>query len=87
MVGTFGEVDFIYSRYVPPGEAYFLDPGDIKKHFYRRGSWKEVILPSLGPYKRGRYTGDVSMSFQKTQARSRIYGISVTPGDYENLGA
>ena len=87
MVGTFGEIDFIYSRYVPPGEMYFLDPGDIKKHFFRRGSWKEVILPSLGPYKRGRYTGDVSMSFQRTQARSRVYGVSVTPGDYPNLGA
>jgi hypothetical protein len=87
MIGTFGEIDFIYSRYIPAGEAYFVDTGDISKHFYRKGSWKEVILPSLGPYKRGRFTGDVTLKFKRTQARSRIYGISQTPGDYPNLGA
>ena len=87
MMTSFGDVDFVYSRYVPDGEAYYVNTGDITKHFYRGGSWKEVLLPSLGPYKRGRYTGDVTLKFRKTNARSRIYGISTTVADYPNLVA
>ena len=85
MMTSFGDIDFVYSRYIPDGEAYFVNVGDITKHFYRGGSWKEVLLPSLGPYKRGRYTGDVTLKFKRTNARSRMYGISTTPGDYANL--
>lgn len=86
MVGTFGTIDFAYSRYCPAGELYFLNTDDISKHFYKNGSWKEVLLPSLGPYKRGRFTGDVTAKFLKTQARSRFYGGSVDPEDYPNFG-
>lgn len=84
--GTFGTIDFVYSRYIPDDEAYFVNVSDISKHFRRGGSWKEVLLPSLGPYKRGRFTGDVTMRFRKTNARCRIIGISQDPDDYPNLG-
>jgi hypothetical protein len=86
MIGTFGEVDFVYSRYIPDNELYFVNTNDITKHFYRRGSWKEVLLPSLGPYKRGRFTGDVTIKFQKTHARTRLFGVSQNPADYPNFG-
>ena len=82
---SFGDIDFVYSRYIPDGEAYFVNTKDITKHFFRGGSWKEVLLPSLGPYKRGRYTGDVSLKFKRTNARSRMYGISQVVADYPNL--
>lgn len=85
MMTSFGDIDFVYSRYIPDGEAYYVNTSDVTKHFYRGGSWKEVLLPSLGPYKRGRYTGDVTLKFKRTNARSRIYGISTTVGDYANL--
>lgn len=86
MIGTFGEVDFVYSRYIPANELYFVNTSDITKHFYRRGSWKEVALPSNGPYKRGRFTGDITMKFQKTHARVRMFGVSTNPADYPNFG-
>jgi hypothetical protein len=86
MIGSFGEVDFVYSRYIPDNELYFVNTNDITKHFYRRGSWKEVLLPSLGPYKRGRFTGDVTIKFQKTHARTRLFGVSQNPADYPNFG-
>lgn len=86
MIGSFGEVDFVYSRYIPANELYFVNTSDITKHFYRNGSWKEVLLPSLGPYKRGRFTGDVTMKFKKTHARSRMFGVSQNPADYPNFG-
>jgi hypothetical protein len=85
MMTSFGDIDFVYSRYIPDGEAYLVNTKDITKHFLRGGSWKEVLLPSLGPYKRGRYTGDVTLKFKRTNARSRIYGISTTVADYPNL--
>ena len=85
MMTSFGDIDFVYSRYIPDGEAYFVNTKDITKHFFRGGSWKEVLLPSLGPYKRGRYTGDVSLKFKRTNARSRMYGISQVVADYPNL--
>jgi hypothetical protein len=83
---SFGDIDFVWSRYIPAGELYFVNTSDITKHFYRNGRWKEVLLPSNGPYKRGRFTGDVGIKFKKTNARSRIYGASVTAADYDNLG-
>jgi len=86
MMTSFGDIDFVYSRYIPAGEAYLVNTKDITKHFFRGGSWKEVVLPSLGPYKRGRYTGDVTLKFKRTNARSRLYGISTTVADYPNLG-
>jgi hypothetical protein len=85
MMTSFGDIDFVFSRYIPDGEAYFVNTKDITKHFFRGGSWKEVLLPSLGPYKRGRYTGDVTLKFKRTNARSRIYGISTNVADYPNL--
>jgi hypothetical protein len=85
MMTSFGDIDFVFSRYIPDGEAYFVNVKDISKHFFRGGSWKEVLLPSLGPYKRGRYTGDVTLKFKRTNARSRVYGISQNVADYPNL--
>ncbi len=84
---TYGTIDFVYSRYIPAAEAYFVNTADITKHWYKGGSPKEVILPSNGPYKRSRYTFDVTMKFRKTQCRSRITGISVNANDYANLAA
>ena len=84
---TWGYLDFVYSRYIPEAEAYFVNTNDITKHWYKGGSPKEVILPSNGPYKRSRYTFDWTMKFRKTQCRSRIYGISTNMDDYANLAA
>ncbi len=87
LITSFGEIDFVWSRYIPAAEAYFVNTNDITKHWYRGGSPKEVILPSNGAYKRSRYTFDVTMKFRKTQCRSRITGISVNADDYPNIAA
>jgi hypothetical protein len=82
---SFGDIEFVLSRYIPPGAAFLVDTGDISKHAYKNGAWKEVRLPSLGPYKRGRFTGDYTMMFRKTAARVKIVNASVTAAHYPNL--
>jgi hypothetical protein len=82
---SFGDIEFTLSRYIPPGAAFLLDTSDITIHPYKNGAWKEVRLPSLGAYKRGRFTGDYTMMFRKTAARTKIVNASVNPAHYPNL--
>jgi hypothetical protein len=82
---SFGDIEFTLSRYIPAGAAFLIDTNDITIHPYKNGAWKEVRLPSLGPYKRGRFTGDYTMMFRKTAARTKIVNASVNPAHYQNL--
>lgn len=81
----FGRVRFQLSRYIPAGSAYLVDMSDLSKHFYKGGEWKEVLLPSNGPYKRGRFTGDVTIAFKGEQKRVKITGASTNPANYANM--
>lgn len=81
----FGRIRFQLSRYIPAGSAYLVDMSDIKKHPYKGGEWKEALLPSNGPYKRGRFTGDYTMSFRGEQKRVKITGASTNPAHYANM--
>jgi hypothetical protein len=82
---SFGDLEFTLSRYIPAGAAYLINTSDISIHPYKNGAWKEVRLPSLGPYKRGRFTGDYTMMFKKNAARVKIVNASTNPADYPNL--
>lgn len=81
----FGRIRFQLSRYIPAGSAYLVDMSDISKHAYKGGEWKEALLPSNGPYKRGRFTGDYTMSFRGEQKRVKITGVSTNPAHYANM--
>jgi hypothetical protein len=82
---SFGDIEFTLSRYIPSGAAYLVNTNDISIHPYKNGAWKEVRLPSNGPYIRGRFTGDYTMMFKKTAARVKILNASVNPAHYPNL--
>jgi hypothetical protein len=81
----FGKVQFVLSRYIPAGAGYLIDLSDISKHFYKGGEWTEVVLPSNGPYKRSRFTGDLTMVFLNNIAREAIVNISTNVVDYANM--
>lgn len=81
----FGKIKFNLSRYIPAGSGFLVDISDIKKHPYKNGQWKEVLLPANGPYKRGRFTGDYTMSFRGEQKRVKFTNASVNPADYPNF--
>lgn len=82
---AFGTIQFQLSRYVAPGDAYFMDPSDPKHHPYAGGEWAEVMLPANGPYKKGRFTGDRTSSWRGELKRWKITGASVTTADYPFL--
>lgn len=82
---SFGDIEFTLSRYIPAGSAYLVNTSDITIHPYKNGAWKEVRLPSSGPYIRGRFTGDYTMVFKKTAARVKIINGSTNPAHYPNL--
>jgi hypothetical protein len=82
---SFGDLEFTLSRYIPAGSAYLVNTDDISIHPYKNGAWKEVKLPSAGPYQRGRFTGDYTMIYRKTAARVKIVNASVNPAHYPNL--
>jgi hypothetical protein len=81
----FGKLRFTLSRYIPAGSAYFVNLNDITIHPYKGGAWKEVRLPSSGPYVKGRFTGDYTMVFRGNAARAKITGASTTVADYPNM--
>lgn len=81
----FGPLKFQLSRYINPGAAFLVDMSDITKHAYAGGEWKEVVLPSNGPYKRGRFTGDHTIAFKGEQKRVKIANISTNPAAYSNM--
>jgi hypothetical protein len=82
---SFGDLEFTLSRYIPAGAAYLVNTDDISIHPYKNGAWKEVKLPAMGPYQRGRFTGDYTMMYRKTAARVKITNASVNPAHYPNL--
>lgn len=81
----FGRVEFVLSRYMPTGSAYGVNLKDISKHFYKNGQWAEVMLPADGPFKKGRFTGDLTMVFLNNSARHKIINASTTATDYANF--
>lgn len=81
----FGKVRWKLSRYIPAGAAYLVNMDDISKHFYRNGAWKEVRLPSAGPYLKGRFTGDITMMFLRAAVRRKLLNISMNASHYGNL--
>lgn len=79
----FGTIKFRLSRHVAPGDLYFMDTSDPKKHPYKGyGEWSEHLLPSNGPYKRGRFTGDYTTTWKGELKRVKITGASTDPTDY-----
>jgi hypothetical protein len=76
---------FVKSRYIPAGGYYFVNLSDITIHPYKNGAWKEVRLPSSGPYVKGRFTGDYTMVFRNNAARAKITGASTDENDYPNM--
>jgi hypothetical protein len=82
---SFGTLEFALSRYIPSGSAYLVNTSDITIHPYKNGAWKETKLPSMGPYQRGRFTGDYTMIFSRTAARVKLLNISTNPAHYPNL--
>lgn len=81
----FGTIRFTLSRYIPAGTIFLVNLEDITIHPYKNGAWKEVRLPSNGPYVKGRFTGDYTMVFRNNLARLKITNISTTETDYPNL--
>lgn len=81
----FGKLRFVLSRYIPAGTAYFVNLQDITIHPFKNGSWKEVRLPSSGPYIKGRFTGDYTIVFRGNAARAKIVNASTTQTDYPNM--
>jgi len=81
----FGPLRFVLSRYIPAGSCYFVNTGDISIHPYKSGAWKEVKLPSNGPYVKGRFTGDYTMVFTGNACRAKIINASTTQADYPNM--
>lgn len=82
---SFGDLEFRLSRYIPAGSAYLVNTDDITIHPYKNGAWKETRLPSMGPYIRGRFTGDYTIMYRKTSARVKLTNISTNPLHYPNL--
>lgn len=82
---SFGDIDFVLSRYVEAGKGYLADLSDITKHPYKNGAWKEVKLPVNGPYIKGRFTGDYTIVFKRNSARCKVVNASTNPLDYPNL--
>ena len=86
VITSFGPIDFVLSRYIPAGTALLINPKDVKKHQYgNTGGWREVKLPASGPYIKGRFTGDYSMSFPRDACRAVITNASTTASDYPNM--
>lgn len=85
VVTDFGTLKFVKSRYIPAGGYYFVNLSDITIHPYKNGAWKEVRLPSSGPYVKGRFTGDYTMVFRNNAARAKITGASTDENDYPNM--
>lgn len=81
----FGTVKFQLSRYIPAGSGFLIDISDLSKHAYADGEWKEVLLPSNGPYKRGRFTGDYTIAFPGEQKRVKFTGASTDAAHYANM--
>jgi hypothetical protein len=81
----FGRLKFTLSRYIPAGSGYLVDMSDLSKHFYKGGEWREVALPANGPYKRGRFTGDLTIAFRGEQKRQKITGASTNASAYPNM--
>jgi hypothetical protein len=81
----YGVIRFQMSRYIPDGYAYFLNLEDIQIHPYKNGVWAEVALPVNGPYKKGRFTGDYTMSFRNNAVRAAIVNASTNAASYPNL--
>jgi hypothetical protein len=81
----FGRLRFVLSRYIPAGAAYFVNLQDITIHPYKGGAWKEVRLPSSGPYVKGRFTGDYTIVFRGNAARAKIVNASTSEADYPNI--
>lgn len=81
----YGTLRFNISRYIMAGSLFFVNLPDIKIRPYAGGEWADVQLPVNGPYKKGRFTGDYSMSFAKNAARYKIVNASTNPNDYPNL--
>lgn len=81
----FGRVKFTLSRYVPAGMLLMVDMSDIKKHNYKGGEMQEVLLPSNGPYKKGRLTADRTISFRGNPKRVKITGAATTSASYPNM--
>lgn len=81
----FGRLRFVLSRYIPAGAAYFVNLQDITIHPYKGGAWKEVRLPSSGPYVKGRFTGDYTIVFRGNAARAKIINASTSEADYPNM--
>lgn len=82
---SFGTIKFTLSRYLPAGSGFLMNLSDISIHPYKNGAWKEVKLPALGPYKRGRFTGDYTMMFKRNAARTKFVNASTNPAHYPNL--
>jgi len=81
----YGTLKFVMSRYLFAGSLFFVNLPDIKIHPYKNGEWSDVSLPVAGPYKKGRFTGDYTMSFTKNAARAKIINASTALVDYPNL--
>ncbi len=82
---SFGDLEFTLSRYIPAGAAYLVNTDDLSIHPYQNGAWKETRLPAMGPYIRGRFTGDYTIMYKRTAARVKIINASVNPAHYPNL--
>lgn len=81
----FGPIRFVLSRYIPAGQAYFVNLDDITIHPYKGGSWTEARLPAAGPYQKGRFTGDYTMVFRNNAARWKLVNISTNIADYPGM--
>lgn len=81
----YGDIRFQMSRYIPSGAGFFINLSDIKKHPYKGGAWAEVLLPSNGPYKKGRFTGDYTSSWPNDAARAQFVNASTLASDYANM--
>ena len=81
----YGTLRFNISRYIPAGAMYFVNLPDISIRPYAGGEWADVQLPVNGPYKKGRFTGDYTMTFKSNAARAKIINASTNPADYPNL--
>lgn len=81
----YGTLRFNISRYIPAGSLFFINLEDISIRPYKGGEWADVQLQTQGPYKKGRFTGDYTMTFLSNAARAKIVNASVLAADYPNL--
>ena len=81
----FGPIRFQLSRYMNAGSLYFVNRDKISIHPYKGMAWRDVKLPSNGPYIRGRFTGAYTMVFRDTPTRAKVTGISTDPAQYPNM--